>query len=177
MKMMRSLATTGFLLAALTLTLSGAEATGRLRAGGVHTNPEGGVSAGMAAGARGPNGGAYQRGRVLKTDGAGNAEAASGGRFRTANGTTGWRKSETQRGADGSVSHDGAFAASGAKGNVQSSGAYNKAADGTVSGNRNTTATGVDGTTYTGSTQYDSANGVTHTGTCTDASGKVIPCR
>ncbi|HEY9104217.1 hypothetical protein [Chitinimonas sp.] len=178
MKMtIRTRSMTGLLLAGLTLTLASAEAAGRLRAGGVHANPDGGVSAGMVAVGRGPNGGAYQRGRALTTDGQGNAQAASGGRFRTASGATGWRKSDTQRSADGSVSHEGAFATSGAKGNVQSSGNYNKAADGTVSGSRNTTATGANGNSYTGSTQYDSANGVTHTGTCTDAAGNVISCR
>lgn len=54
-------------------------------------------------------------------------------------------------------------------------GGIGRDADGNVSGARDTTATGANGNGYTGSTTV-SGGTVTHTGTCTNASGETITC-
>lgn len=163
-------------LAAIVLAVPVAEASGRIRGGGVVANPDGGYSGGRAAAGRGANGGSYARGRAFQTDGQGNSTAASGGAFRGPNGASGARAGTTSRSADGTVTHQSGMAASGAKGSVESSGGYTKTQDG-VTQSRTTTATGANGTTYQGSTSYDKNTGLTHSGSCTDAAGNAVPCR
>jgi hypothetical protein len=61
-------------------------------------------------------------------------------------------------------------------GSASTDAVFSKNADGRYSAGRATTATGANGNTYTGAT--DISNGqVSHTGTCTNASGDVIACR
>ena len=67
---------------AFTLAAPSADAAGRAKVRGAKTNAEGGVTAGRASAARGPNGGGAARGRAVQTDGQGNGQAASGGAFR-----------------------------------------------------------------------------------------------
>ena len=162
--------------AMILLASSAAEASGRIRGGGVAANPDGGYSGGRAVAGRGPNGGAYARGRAFQTDGEGNGKVASGGAFRGPNGAVGARKGTTSRSTDGTVTHQGSMAASGARGSVESSGRFTKTPDG-VTQSRTTTATGANGATYQGSTSYDKTTGVTHSGSCTDAAGNTVPCR
>ncbi len=82
-------------LAAIVLAVPVAEASGRIRGGGVVANPDGGYSGGRAAAGRGANGGSYARGRAFQTDGQGNSTAASGGAFRGPNGASGARAGTT----------------------------------------------------------------------------------
>jgi hypothetical protein len=87
------------------------------------------------------------------------------------------RAGTTVRKADGTVTHNSGFKASGANGgSLASTRSLDQTASGTTA-ERDTTATGKAGNTYTGETTYDSATGLTHSGTCTDAGGNVIPCR
>jgi hypothetical protein len=136
----------------------------------VRANAEGGVAAGQ-------NGGVVARRRVTRTDGAGDVSTAGGVVFRNADGARGVRAGTTTRNADGSIAHRSGISASGAKGSVQSEGSYNRNADGSASGERTTSATGANGNTYNGSTVYTKGEGATHTGTCADASGNIIPCK
>lgn len=158
------------------LTTPAAEAAGRIHGGGVVANPEGGFSGGRAVAARGPNGGAYARGRAVQTDGMGNGTVASGRAFRGPDGATGARTGTTSRSDDGTVTHQGRLAANGAKGSVESSGGFTKTEDG-ITQSRTTTATGANGGSYQGSTSYDKNTGLTHSASCTDASGNSVPCR
>ena len=162
--------------AAILLAAPTAEASGRVRGGGVAANPEGGYSGGRAVAGHGANGASYARGRAFQTDGQGNGKVASGGAFSGPNGASGARAGTTSRGADGTVTHQSGMAANGAKGSVESSGGYTKTQDG-VKQSRTTTATGANGTTYQGSTSYDKNTGLTHSGSCTDAAGNSAPCR
>lgn len=64
---------------------------------------------------------------------------------------------------DGSVKHQGATKVGSTTGS-----------NGTVT--HGSTIQGADGDTYTGQTSYTKGQGVTHTGSCTDASGAAITC-
>ncbi|HRE36659.1 MAG TPA: hypothetical protein PK217_16455, partial [Sphingopyxis terrae] len=88
-------------------------------------------------------------------------------------------QSTTTVNPDGSLTHSGSASATGARGTFDSSGAVARESDGSWSGGRSTSATNsTTGTSYSGSTTIDPATGKpVHSGTCTDASGAVIPCR
>jgi hypothetical protein len=158
-----------------TIAIDPALAAGRVKARGATANPEGGVTTGSAAAGRGPNGGAYTRGGATTTDGQGNAQNVRGGAARTPSGGKGARAASTTVNADGSGSRQAGFAASGPRGSAQSSGAFSRSADGTVNGGRSTSATGTNGNSYDGQTTVED-NQVSHSHTCTDAAGEVIPC-
>ena len=86
------------------------------------------------------------------------------------------RAGTTSHTADGTLTHQSAMAASGAKGSVTSSGNFTHTDEG-LTQTRTTTATGSGGKTYQGSTSYDKADGLTHSGSCTDAAGNSVTCR
>jgi hypothetical protein len=171
----RSLLLALTVLLGTTASLDAAFAAGRVKARGATANPEGGVTAGSAAAARGPNGGAYTRGGATTTDGQGNAQSVRGAAARTASGGTGARGASTAVNADGSGSRQAGFAASGPRGSAQSSGAFSRSADGTVNGGRSTSATGANGNSYDGQTTVEN-NQVSHSHTCTNAAGEEISC-
>lgn len=123
------------------------------------------------------NGNSYVRGRGATTNSDGSTTTGSGAAFKANNGATGARGSTTTYNADGSVNHEGGASTSGARGDVNSQGSFTRNADGTSSGSRTTNATNAqNGNSYSGTTSYDSTNGVSHQGTCKDASGNVIAC-
>lgn len=158
--------TAATVLAALALA-STAEAKGTLRVRG--TNGHGTVTAGQ----RGVAGRAG--GTVVAEDGT--VTHGSGGGFLGANGARGARASTTSVSPDGTVSHQGAASTSGARGSASTQGGFTRNADGTASGSRTTQATNAyTGNSYSGSTTVDNGT-VSHTGTCTNAAGAVIPCR
>lgn len=163
-------------LCAACLVLEPASAAGRVKARGATSNAEGGVSTGQASAGRGPNGGAYARGSATTTDGQGNAQQVRGGAARTPAGGYGARGASTTVNADGSGSRQAGFAASGPRGSAQSSGAFTRSADGTVNGGRSTSATGAQGNSYNGQTTVQD-NQVSHSHSCTNAAGEVIPCK
>lgn len=140
-------------------------------------NPAGGQTAGVNRYRSGPNGGTAAQRRIVRTDGSGNTMVNSGGAFSGPNGAKGARGSSTVYGADGSVQHRSGMAASGSRGSVQTSGGYTKSADGTIDQNRNTSMTNATtGNSYQGNTSYNSATGVSRTGTCYNAAGAEMPC-
>ena len=133
---------------------------------------------GVVAGKTGPNGTVVRgRGRVQNADGS--VTQRSGGAFQGTNGSSGKRASSTTVSPDGSVSRSGEAYVSGTNGSASSAGAFQRDADGNWSGSRSTTATNNNtGNSYSGSTAINPATGKpVHSGTCTDASGAVIPCR
>jgi hypothetical protein len=146
--------------------------------GGGHVtrkNAAGGVTSGGGRAIKGASGG-YVGGHGVATDGQGNAAGGSAQAFKGPNGAMGARAGGFTRSADGSVQHKSGGAVSGAKGTASSSGSMTKDAGGNVSGSRDTTAKSTSGATYDGSTTYDKDTGVTHTSTCTNASGELVPC-
>jgi len=122
------------------------------------------------------NGNAYVRARGAHANADGSVTTAGGGAFRLNNGAYGARGSTTTWNPDGSVSHSGQAAVSGARGSAATSGSFSRTSGGSYSGSRTTEVTSrATGDTYTGATAY--SNGAySHTGTCTDASGAVIAC-
>lgn len=168
----RALYTAAFAAATLLAAFTSlpAEAGGRLA---IHT----GKGSVVGAARQGPNGGGFARGRVVTGDGQGNAHMVSGGVFRGPNGGSGARIGEATSAADGSLSRRGGFQASNANGSIAGQGSATLGADGSLTQSRTTTATGAAGNSYSGSTSYSKETGVVHSGTCSDPSGNVIPCR
>lgn len=190
------------LAAAFAVSIPDADAAGRVKARGAAQNAEGGVTAGRASAARGPNGGGAVRARGVKTDGQGNGQAASGAVVRGPNGGTGGRAGTTTWHSDGSAQHQSGAQWNGANGSGSSEGGFVRNADGTVSGGRSTGATGAQGGRYDANTTYGDGSldrsvdatgrdgnsyqstvdatrgeGVNRTATCYDPNGNVIPCR
>ncbi|MCJ2179255.1 hypothetical protein [Novosphingobium album (ex Hu et al. 2023)] len=162
----RTTLTAAAVLAALALT-STADAKGTVRVRGTN---------GHAAATAGQRGVAGRAGGTMVAED-GTVTHASGGGFVGANGARGARASSTSVSPDGTVSHQGAAATSGANGSASTQGGFTRNADGTTSGSRSTNATNAyTGNSYSGSTTVDNGQ-VSHTGTCTNASGAVIPCR
>ena len=146
---------------------------GRLR----HLNSAGGVTGVAGHAFKTPNGGAFANGHRVVTDGAGNVSGVSGGAGTTANGGEYKRAGQFSRSADGSINRQGGVEASGQQGSVNSAGNITKTADGTVNGTRNTSTTNAQtGITKDSSTTYTTADGITHTATCTDATGASVAC-
>jgi hypothetical protein len=120
---------------------------------------------------------ATRRGRVVKTDGEGNATVATGAAARGLNGATAARAGLTTRGADGSIQHDSGMRAEGTKGSVASSGSASRSAAGAVTQNRTTTATSAtSGNSVQSTSSYNKDSGRTRTTTCYDAAGATIAC-
>lgn len=129
--------------------------------------------AAVTAGQRGVAGRAA--GTVVAEDGT--VTRGSAGGFAGANGARGARASTTSVSPDGSVSRQAGAATSGARGSASSTGSFTRGADGSTYGTRSTNATNAaTGNSYSGSTTVDNG-AVSHTGTCTNAVGEVIPCR
>ncbi|MDY0012918.1 MAG: hypothetical protein RBS40_08520 [Rhodocyclaceae bacterium] len=142
----------------------------------IRDNPAGGVSAGAARHRSGENGRMAAR-RVVRTDGEGNGVATSGRAWETTAGGSGARGGVTARSADGSIQHNSGIASSGPKGSLNSQGSLNRDADGNVTQSRTTSATNAaTGNSYQGNTSYSQETGLSHSGTCFDASGATIPC-
>lgn len=164
--------------------------------------PNGGVAAGKAVGYSDANGAAGVRGHGVITDGNGNVRTVSGAGSSTANGGKYGRAGTTSVGANGAVSHRSGGAVQGPNGSAATAGTFTRNPDGTYSGQRSTGAHGADGgnysgntsyangsgshtanatakngDTYTGETDWTRGHGTSHSGTCKDAAGNVIPCR
>ena len=179
-----------------------ANAAERVVKRGAATTANGGVVAGKAVGYQGPNGAAGVRGHAMATDGNGNARTVSGAAGTTANGGRYGRTGTTDVGANGAVSHRSGSAVQGPNGSASSAGGFTRNPDGTYSGQRSTHAQGAsggnysgnttyangsgahttnatakNGDTYSGQTDWTKGQGATHSGTCRDAAGNVIPCR
>jgi hypothetical protein len=169
------------------------------------TNAAGGATVGADHAVTGSNGGSYVGGHVAAGDGKGGAGVAQAGRVTGSNGARFARAGKTTRQADGSVTHNSGFNASGARGMAESQGTFNRSADGTAASSRTTTVTGTAGgnasttrnfdrtasgttaerdtmatnsagSSYKGQTTYNSQTGVTHMSTCANASGQVAAC-
>jgi hypothetical protein len=190
------------LAAAFAVSIPDADAAGRVKARGAVQNAEGGVTAGRASAARGPNGGAAARARGVKTDGQGNGQAASGGVYRGPNGGTAGRAGTTTWNADGSAQHQSGGQWNGPNSSGSTQGGFVRDTDGNVSGGRTTSATGAQGGSYDANTTYGNGSldrsvdatgrngnsyqstttatrgeGVDRTATCYDPNGNVIACR
>ena len=159
-----------FALCATSLFAGHAEARERSRA--VQRTAQGGSVAVERSNARFDS----QRERTWQADGQGNATAARSGAISGANGGNAGYDRSAYRNADGSAGRQGSAYANGPNGGTAStSGGISRDADGNVTGARNTTATGANGNSYNGSTTV-SGGTVSHTGTCTNASGETIAC-
>jgi hypothetical protein len=159
-----------FALCASTLFADHAEARERSRA--VQRTAQGGSVATERSNARFDS----QRQRTWQADGQGNASAARSGSISGANGGNAGYEGSAYRNADGSAGRQGSAYANGPNGGTAStSGGISRDADGNVMGARSTTATGANGNSYNGSTTV-SGGTVSHTGTCTNASGETIAC-
>ncbi len=121
-------------------------------------------------------GGAWARSRNVSGDGSGNVSGQRNWSATGANGGSAEHASSAYRNADGSAGRSGSTTVNGANGgSMQTGGSMTRTADG-LSGSHATSATGPNGATYTGSSTYAKGEGVSHTGTCTDAAGNVVPC-
>lgn len=194
------------LTGALVSAVPDASAQGRVRGRGVAHGADGGRIAATRAAGRGERG-AYARGRNVYSDGQGNVDGRSRAYASSAAGGTAQRQDSFYRNADGSAGRQGSASVDGANGGsaqrqhsayrnadgsagrqrsasidgahggtANTSGSIARDADGDVAGSRSTSATGRNGNSYNGSTTV--ANGVvTHTRSCTTASGETIACR
>lgn len=141
------------------------------------SNPQGGTTAGTLRHQSGQHGGSFSQRRVVRTDEAGNTHIVGGSSFQTPGGASGARAGTTTYNSDGSVQHRSGMTASGTRGSVTSNGGYTVSAEGDVSQSRSTTVTNAsNGNTYQGNLSYDQSNGLNHSGTCYDATGKQISC-
>jgi hypothetical protein len=120
---------------------------------------------------QGTHGGSWQAGRSVQRNPDGSMQAgyttsgkdAAGGRFDSEGSRT--------RTADGQRAASRQTAMSGARGSYAGS---STRGDGTL--DRQSTVTGAHGNTYQGQTSYTKGQGVSHSGTCTNAQGQTIQC-
>jgi len=152
-----------------------ARAQGAGRAGFIKKNSAGGVTAGSVSGAKGSLG-ATSRASGVVSDGQGNVAGGSTRAIRGPQGQVGVRAGGFTRSADGTVQHKSGAAVAGQKGYATTQGSVSKDSQGNVNGQRDTTVTSNSGAKYDGSTTYSSSSGISHSGTCYDASGNVVPC-
>lgn len=139
-------------------------------------NAQGGVTTGFEA-AHAGEAASGVRGHRLVTDGQGDAKFTSGAAFKGKNGGYFKRAGKTTSSADGSMTHESGFKASGAKGSVQSQGSATRDANGDVTQSRTTTGTSAStGDSFKSTTTYDKADGVSHSVTCFDSSGAQMAC-
>jgi hypothetical protein len=156
----------------LALTISAASVAeareGRVRARGDH---------GVGVAAAGPNGGAVVRGRGAVENPDGSVTAGRAGAVRTPEGGRAARASKTTVNPDGTAQREsGVVGQSAAGGVAQTSGETTRNADGTISSDRTTQAKAADGSTFSATTSYDAATGITRSTTCTNAAGAVVAC-
>ena len=192
-----------FILATLcSAPLAVLPAAAHARARLAHPNPAGGTTARHVDAGIGPHGTTFAHGRRSVSDGTGQISSTRAGVFRGAEGASAAHASRLTREADGALTRDSRFAARSARGSLDSQGSVSRAADGTLYGDRSTTAQGSaggsyagsthydqdsvshssaatrdDGTRYTGTTAYSRGEGVSHSGGCSDPSGKPVACR
>jgi hypothetical protein len=172
---MKSASVVSVAILSLSMCVSSAFAQGRIAVRGAVANPSGGVTAGSAVAGRTAAGGVYGRARGVTTNGAGAVSEGSAAGFKAANGATGYRTATNTSNGAGDATHQSSIAASGAKGSVTSSGSATKTSSG-VDESRTTSATAANGDSYNGSTSYAPQTGLTHSGTCSNASGATIAC-
>jgi hypothetical protein len=116
--------------------------------------------------------------RRLAGDGQGNVAAAGGGSYSTAAGGQGARSTRFKRQDDGSVdaSRQGSLTTANG-GTAARDASYTRNADGGASAERNTSATNArTGVSYDGSTTWTKGQGLSRSGSCTDASGNTVTC-
>lgn len=169
-------------------------------AGGTAAHADGSLSHVRAGGVAGADGRAVRGSRTTVGDD-GTLSHQAGHVIHGANGATEQGRHSYQRAPDGSV--QAGYTASGqngAGGSFQSSGSRTRSADGERAASRQTTAsgargsyagsvtrgdgtitkertiTGAAGNSYQGHTSYTRGEGVSHTGTCTNAQGQTIQC-
>lgn len=140
-----------------------------------HVRTDHGATAVVAG--EGEQGREFVRGRRTRVDDDGNVTSGRAAAVRTPEGGRAVRAGRITRSPDGTVTHQGALAATGDKGTVKSQGSMTRSAEGDVSGERSTSATGAQGNTYQGSTTYSKGEGIDHSATCTDAAGNAITCK
>lgn len=152
-------------------SVTGAKGGTAERQGSIVRNADGSLSHQASGSGTTANGGTIESSGGFTRDADGNVDGsrsttatnANGGTY---NGTTNW--------SDGQVTHSGTMTnANGAT--KQSDGSYSRGDDGKVDGSHSATVTNAKGGTYNGSTTIDDGN-VSHTGTCTNASGTVVDC-
>lgn len=142
----------------------------------LHANAAGGTTASTRHAAKSPNGGEAVAEHGVICDGHGNAAGGNTAAVKGPGGAMGARGRGWSHSADGGMQHQSRGTVSGARGTMASSGSLTRSAEGSVSGARNTTVTASSGATYQGQTTYDKSSGATHTSTCTNAAGAVVPC-
>jgi hypothetical protein len=149
-----------------------ADAAGRVFAGGIRGRAGGGVVAGHVTGFRGPRGAEGIQGRRTVSDGKGDVHTAAAGAWRGPDGGTLTRQGSATRDADGSGNFSRSTSATGANG-----GSYNASTSGATGQGvtRDTHVTGANGNSYAGQTTI-SKDGLTHTGSCSNAAGASIAC-
>lgn len=152
------------------------EAANRFKAKGTTNNSQGGVTSARAAGVKGANGGGFARGGAVVTDGNGNATGGSAQGYSTANGSSGGRVGGFNKNG-GNTQYSGAAAASGQNGNASTQGGFTRSEEGAISGGRSTNANADNGASYTGSTTYQSGQGVEYQNICVNADGVEVPCK
>jgi hypothetical protein len=151
--------------------MTGANGGSAERQGSYERNADGSASHQGSMSATNKNGGTMESSGSTTRDADGNV---SGSRTTTATGANGGTYNGSTTWENGQVTHTGTVTGANG-GTVEANGNYTKGEDGKVSGTRTTEATGKNGGTYSGSTSIDDGQ-VTHTGTCTNASGAVVDC-
>ena len=167
---------------------------------GTHRTADGSLSHARATSVAGPKGHAAHGSRAT-LDSDGTLTRRSGSRVQGTNGGT-WQDGHgVQRNPDGSTQAGYTASGQGAMGgSFSSQGSRTRTADGqgaasrqtTMSGARGSyagsssrgggtldhqsTLTGADGNTYQGQTRYTKGQGVSHSGSCTNAQGQTIQC-
>lgn len=152
------------------------EAASRIKAKGTTQNSQGGVTSARAAGAKGTNGNGFARGGAVATDGNGNATGGSAQGYTSASGSSGGRVGGFSKNGE-NAQYSGAAAASGQNGNTNTQGGFTRSEDGAISGGRSTNANADNGASYTGSTSYQSGQGVEYQNVCVNTDGVEVPCK
>lgn len=104
--------------------------------------------------------------------------AGGAGSYSTAAGGQGSRSTRFKRQADGSIdaSRQGSVTTANG-GSADRDTSYTRNADGSASAERSTSATNArTGVSYDGSTRWTQGQGLTRSGTCTDAAGHTVTC-
>ncbi|MDG2517144.1 hypothetical protein [Lysobacter soli] len=167
----------GVILAACAaVPLREADARGHAHARTTVHRVDGSAGASRVVSAHGPHA-LYVRSGHVHGDGRGNVDGHTRAYTRTAHGGTVERHESFYRHSDGSAGRQRSTHVDGAHGTtLTGSGAIARDAHGHLTGSRSTQITGPHGTQYAGSTSV--ANGtVTHTRSCTNASGDAVTCR
>ncbi|HET6805128.1 MAG TPA: hypothetical protein VFH59_06740 [Frateuria sp.] len=122
--------------------------------------------------AQGANGGTVRGGRSVQRHPDGSLQAGYAVSMQGAAGGSISRSGSRTRSADGERMASRQTQASGARGSYAGS---TTRADGTL--DHDSTITGANGNTYQGQTRFTRGEGLSHTGTCTDAQGRTFECK